>query len=374
MSRSAIVVGAGIAGLAAVIALRQAGYAVTIVEDAPRLAPAGAAISLWGNAMAALDRLGAGAAIRRDAQPIAGLAVYGRDRRAILSPVALPTAEAFLPTRTLVQSSLLEALGDIDLRLGRRVTSIAQDDDGVTATLADGGELRADLAIVADGIWSPTATALIGNPPRHTGYGGVLGLSAPVDLPVPPGAAAEYWGDGERFGLFDLGGGRRYWFWMRDETAGGAGRAIGHGEVAASARGWPGDIAAAVAATPADALIRFAIHARPAPRRLGAGRIICVGDAAHAMEPNLGQGACQGIEDALALGEAARALPPDAMLAAFERARLARIRSVVTTSHRAGRAVHGTSAIERRLTRTALRAVPSAIAARAVRRYHSLPR
>jgi 2-polyprenyl-6-methoxyphenol hydroxylase-like FAD-dependent oxidoreductase len=91
----------------------------------------------------------------------------------------------------------------------------------------------------------------------------------------------------------------------------------------------------------ADALLPFSVHARGAPARLGRGRIICVGDAAHAMEPNLGQGGCQGIEDAIALGAVARRAPPEKVLRAFEALRLSRIRQVVRQSRLGAMAVHG---------------------------------
>lgn len=371
MSRTAIVAGGGIAGLAAAIALRRAGFAVTAFEDAAMLAPIGGAISLWGNAMAALDRLGAGRAIRDQAQPIDSMAVYDRRGQAILAPLATPTATSFLPTRTLVQRTLMGPLGDVDLRLGRRVAAMTQDGGGVSATLADGAVHRADIGVVADGIWSATATALIGNAPR---YGGVLGLSDPIALAGAEGAAREYRGDGERFGLFDIGGERRYWFWMRDEAPDDVARPIAIGDAVAAARGWPGDIAATAAATRAEALIRFSIHARPPPRRLGAGRIVCVGDAAHAMEPNLGQGACQGIEDAVVLGALARDTAPDDLAAAFTKARLRRVRNIVTSSYRGGRAVHARTAIERTVVRTAMRIAPRWVTTLAVARYHRLPR
>ncbi len=333
----AIVIGGGIAGLAAAIALRKAGYAVSVHEQAPELLPMGAALSLWGNAMAALDWLGVAEPVETDAAAIKSVGAFDRKGRSILSidvarayGPALPTPR--LATRTLLQSALLGGLGNVDLQLGQTLAAITQSTDGVQAEFADGTRATADLAVIADGIWSPTANALLGTAPTHQRYGGVLALSD-----VAPGACAagnsyEYWGRGERFGVFDLGGDRTYWFYMRNEVDPTGSKTLRLPDIGARLADWPASIARAVGATPADRLIPFSIHAKPPPKRLGQGRIICVGDAAHAMHPNLGQGGCQALEDALALGCAAARHAPTDILPVFERLRLKRIATFVSRS------------------------------------------
>lgn len=367
--RAAIVVGGGIAGLASAIALRQAGYAVTLLERAERIEPVGAAISLWPNAMAALDALGAAARVRAEAAPIRSLCSATRDGRPIL---ARGSAGAFLPTRTLVQAALLDAAAGVELRLGSAATAIADHGDAVEVRVAAGAPLRAELAVVADGIWSASATALLGTRPHYCGYGGVLGLSGPLAAPLPAGMSAEYNGARERFGTFDLGGGRGYWFYMRDDRASAACRSITRDDVAARAIGWPEVVGRLVAATAPGALVPFAVHARPAPRRLGRGRVICVGDAAHAMEPNLGQGACQGLEDAVAVGAAAARHAPDQLLPAFEAMRLARIRGFVRRSGQGRLGSHAPRPV-RLLARGLVRALPERIHDRIFADMYRLP-
>jgi 2-polyprenyl-6-methoxyphenol hydroxylase-like FAD-dependent oxidoreductase len=144
-----------------------------------------------------------------------------------------------------------------------------------------------------------------------------------------------------------------------------------HAAVLARARGWPPSVAEAVAATPPGRLIPFAIRAAPAPRRLGMGRIVRVGDAAHAMEPDLGQGACQALEDVAALGAVA-ALPPDRMLAAFERLRLARVRTLVRRSAGGSAGAHASWPV-RTAVRALLRAVPDAVAGSIAAAMHAMP-
>lgn len=373
---TASVLGAGIAGLAAAIALRRAGYDVEVIERAATIEPLGAAISVWANGMEALDRLGAGEAIRREAEPIVALSLMTRRGGRLIGPSA-PARDrsggtgAFLARRSLIQSSLLEALrGRVPIHLGCDVATIAQDVDGATLTLADGRVRRADLLVDARGIWSADAPRITSGKVRHAGYGGVLALSDPVEDDGPAGIAAEYWGERERFGVCDLGGGRRYWFYMRDESPGDGPPNLQN--VRERAALFPTPVERAVAATPANRLIPISIHARTRPRRYGEGRIVCVGDAAHAMEPNLGQGACQGLEDALALGHLAEAVGPERIAAGMDRLRLARVGGLMRDAALASRAVHA-GAATRAVARTALRLTPAAVHGWAMARQQRLP-
>lgn len=372
--RSAIVVGGGIGGLAAAIGLRNAGYHVAVHERAPELKPQGAALSLWSNAIQALRALGAARRIEAEAQPIDTMLVATRGGHAILGPRRVASVDgtaAYLATRALVQSALLDAIGETAIHLGSEVVDVDQDGVGATARLADGSTERADVIVVANGIWSNSASALIGNPPRHCGYGGVIALSDPADHPESTCRVAEYWGNRERFGFCDIGGGRRYWFHIVDQLPGAA--PLSHAErIVRASDGWPDGIALAVRATPPDRLITFDCHARAAPRKLGAGRILCVGDAAHAMEPNLGQGACQAFEDAVALSVAACRVPPKQIASAVEDMRLKRVRRSVTQSHQARYGAHA-PVLVRNMIQAALSLIPDAIHDKAIGSAHDMP-
>jgi 2-polyprenyl-6-methoxyphenol hydroxylase-like FAD-dependent oxidoreductase len=158
------------------------------------------------------------------------------------------------------------------------------------------------------------------------------------DQPLPPGPAQEIWWQGERFGVFDAGQGKRYWFYMRSAKSSAAIADMTLPELQKTAVGWPEIVSETIAAT--DACIPVAIHAKPPPKSMGKGKIICIGDAAHPMEPNQGQGACQSIEDAWALGVLAHRLPPEAILPELEKQRLKRVGKVVRESALIGQAAH----------------------------------
>ncbi|HEX8384080.1 MAG TPA: FAD-dependent monooxygenase [Sphingomonas sp.] len=368
--RRALVLGGGIAGLASAVALARAGWSVSVHERASSMEPLGAALSLWPNATAALDALGVLASVAASGAPLRSMLVADRRGRPIIGPRAVH-GPALMVTRSALQGRLADALGTIPLHLDDTVDGVDQDRSGAVARFADGRRVAADLVIDAGGIWS-TLAGVPGRPrPDFRGYGGVVALSDPTYGPGLNGAASEYWRTNERFGVFELPERRRYWFYMHDQRIDQA--APDHGYVSRRAIGWPRSVIEAIAATAPDRLIPFAISARPAPKALGRGRIVGVGDAAHAMEPNLGQGACQALEDAAALGAIAAHTPPDRMLAAFERLRLERVRAIVRRSAEGRMGAHGPRPVQA-IMRAILRAVPESLTERVARSVHTMPK
>lgn len=376
MARRAIIIGGGIAGLSAAIALRQAGWDILLYEQAEELKPMGAALSLWPNAMAALASLGCDTLIRAEAQQLDRLALADSTGRTIMpADVAriMPGSKAFIPTRTLLQAALLAGLNGLKPQLGHRLATFSQDANGVSARFDNGVEADGDLLVAADGIWSSIADQVIGTKPAHVGYGGVLALSDPVPGFPSTGQGHEYWGDHERFGLIDIVEDRKYWFYMRNEGTPAESGNVTKAMIDKAMADWPKAIRAAIAATPDDRLIPFSIHARPVPKRLGNGRIVCVGDAAHAMEPNLGQGGCQSLEDAVALGAAARGADVLSVLATYEKLRLARVGRVVSLSSQAGIVPHHLPQWLSLISRAAMRAVLPIVGTQTQRDIYTMP-
>lgn len=373
MAKNAIIVGGGIAGLSAGIALRKAGYEVTLFEQAPKLEPLGAAISIWRNAMAGLDWLGCGDALRARAVPVRRLLLSALSGRALFGPVDVSAGDNWLPMRSTLQDVLLARLGTACCRLATPIEAVEERGEKVIARSGGVAVAEADLAVVADGIHSNVATGLLGNAPIYRGYGAVIGIGHSPGDGFETGLAQEFWGRRERFGLLDAGDGRRFWFYMApfahpEEVAG-----IGHGAILARAQQWPEPVGAAVAHTAADSLIRIPIRSRPMPPALGRGRVICIGDAAHAMEPNQGQGGCQGIEDAWLLGRLAQRLPPDALLPELQSRRLPRVRRYWRDSELIGMAAHSANGLQRGFGRSLLALAPSWLDRRQIASNHRSP-
>jgi 2-polyprenyl-6-methoxyphenol hydroxylase-like FAD-dependent oxidoreductase len=344
--RRALVVGGGIGGLAAAIALRRAGWAADVVERARELGEVGAGIALWANGLAALERLGLGERVRALAMPegIAGIRLPDGERLFDTASEALRARHGTLVVvlhRAELHGALLDALGRDRVRTGATCVGFAQDASGVTARFADGTTERAALLVGADGLHSVVRAQLHGDgAPRYAGYTSWRGVTRIDAGRVVP---AETWGRGARFGMTPLADGRVYWFATKDAPPGARSPDGERAELLRTFGGWHEPIRALIEATPDDAILRHDIADRPPLGRWGEGRVTLLGDAAHPMTPNLGQGACQALEDAVALGRALAAGYPLAggpdvarALRAYERARLPRANAFVRRSRAAG--------------------------------------
>jgi 2-polyprenyl-6-methoxyphenol hydroxylase-like FAD-dependent oxidoreductase len=350
MERRAMVIGAGIGGLTAALALHRQGWRVDLYERAASLDPVGSGISIAPNALRALDVLGAGDPVRARAS-IQGeatlrrpsgrrLAAAGSEgiRRAYGDPlVVLPRAElvdtlrAALPPETVHTSAPARLLdpGDGD-RLARVETPA--------------GEGEAELVVAADGIRSASRAVLLpGHPgPAYSGF-----TTWRTIVPTPPGGLpiGETWGRGALTGVIPLADGRVYLYAAALVPPGG--------------RAADGD-------ERAELLRRFGDWHRPIPELFGAaapgrvlrndvwelttplpafhrGRTALLGDAAHAMTPFQGQGACQAIEDAVVLAHALDGPPVARALAAYSAARIPRTTAVAARSRKVARLVAHTS-------------------------------
>ena len=337
----ALVIGGGIGGLAAAVALRRAGHEVTVFEQAPAFREVGAGLAVSANALKALDALG----LRERAAARGALArrlLLRTSSGLVLSDFRL---EAGQESVGIHRAALLEILAaaarEQTVEFGMRCTGVAQDPLGVTATFADGSSARGDFLIGADGINSVTRASILGaSKPRYAGYVGWRAVT-PLEAALrTPDVFWETWGRGLRFGCVEIGGGRAYWFVA--ETVPKPAAAPPSGSATARLRrlvaGWHEPIEAIVASTADDGVSRTAIYDRRPTRRWGRGRVTLLGDAAHAMTPNLGQGASQALEDAAVLGRVAEdASDVPAMLRLYEQRRVKRANTIVRRSRQIGR-------------------------------------
>jgi 2-polyprenyl-6-methoxyphenol hydroxylase-like FAD-dependent oxidoreductase len=333
----AIVIGAGIGGLAAGIALGRAGIDVEVYEQADELREVGAGLSLWANAVQALDRLGLGDTVRSFSTTygVAGLRTWRGD--IITAPS--PDLERELGVLCIVmhRAELLEALvgalGRERIRTGARCQRFVEEPDGVTAEFADGRRARGDVLVGADGLHSVVRAQIHGAaPPAYAGY---TAWRAVVTFDRDAVSASESWGDGARFGMVPMSGGRVYWF--ATETAPEGGRhADEQAHLSRLFRGWHHPIEALIRSTEPGAILRNDIYDRPVLRTWGRGRVTLLGDAAHPMTPNLGQGACQALEDAIVLARSLAAGSPLRALRSYEAQRIRRANLMVTRSRHVG--------------------------------------
>jgi 2-polyprenyl-6-methoxyphenol hydroxylase-like FAD-dependent oxidoreductase len=268
---------------------------------------------------------------------------------------------------------LLDALRPGTVRYGVRAAGVSAAGTDVQVDADPGGSVeRFDLVVAADGIRSGVRAGWPGDPGvRYAGYAAWRGVtSGAVDV---RGEAGETWGRGLRFGIAPLGDGRVYWFAVATLPAGSP-LGDGHARVTRTFGGWHAPIAEVVAATPPSAVTGLEVHhlAGPVPtfRR---GRCVLLGDAAHAMTPDLGQGANQALEDAATLVRLTAGLAPDdrpgagaldAALDAYDRLRRPRTQRIARQARLLGAIAQARGPVTGRLRDTVVRLVPDGVAAR----------
>ncbi|MGW0853719.1 FAD-dependent monooxygenase [Streptomyces sp. NPDC002690] len=351
--RKALVIGAGIGGLAAAATLRRVGIEVQVFERAPELRPGTTAVSLMCNAVLALRTLDIDIApgLDKRAEVFDELKFLTRRGRPIRS---MPFRELsdrlgasnYAVHRADLQQTLLDALGDeSSIEFGATAEEFVSGEDGVEVTFADGRTVSGDVLIGADGFNSAIRRQVAGtDEPRPGNYACWL-ATVPFTHPrMSKGYAAHYWGRGQRFGLADIGRGRAYW-WATKNVPPGASGHLRRGKAGLEGlfAGWADEVREAIRTTPEESIVRITAQDRPFLQRWGAGRTTLLGDAAHPMLVSLGQGAALAIEDAVVLAQHLRATAdPVAALRGYEDERRPRTEGLVA----AARALSETEQLE----------------------------
>ncbi len=321
-----IIIGGGIAGLAVAIGLRQRGVAALVLEQAPELREIGAGLLLAPNACAVLELLGALPALLDGRSVNVRRWELGNAEGKLLSALTIPRpGEKSISTRRSdLQVALREQLPSDAVQLGCAVTDAELTDHGVRLTITEGRKISASQVIVADGAHSAVRSALWpGREPRYCGYVGWRGLVDRVPAGWENERVTERWGRGRRFGIAPVGGSRTYWYASANVPEAQCRERVSIAQLQRDFANWHDPVAEILAATPDHALLQHPISdRRPSWHWQREEKAVLLGDAAHPLTPNLGQGASMALEDAWEL--AAHWGQPDAM-ANFERKRRLRL-------------------------------------------------
>src|SRR5215217_3069488 len=357
------IIGGGIGGLTAALALRQSGFEPEVFEQAPALLDVGAAIAIWPNAMRVLERLQLTEKILEQAGVIEDICWLDQHGTLINRVSISETSESrSLPAVALhradLQSTLLHELPPASVHLGSTLVDQRQQDGKTIAIFAKGHVVEADFLIGADGIHSRVRSRFLNDgDPTFRGYTVWRGISPTIPSAILPATAIELQGHGKRFGLGPVGRERLGW-WASANTD--------HtDDLSDLFAGWYPPVLQLIEATPPSSILKTGAFDRESTKRWGNGRMTLLGDAIHPTTPNLGQGGCLAMEDELVLARCFEKYgATEETLRNYERCRYRRTAAITRYSRFYGSIGQREDIWARALRRTALSLVPEALAHR----------
>jgi 2-polyprenyl-6-methoxyphenol hydroxylase-like FAD-dependent oxidoreductase len=334
-TKTAIVIGGGIAGVAAALAARRAGWHVRVFERAPAIDRLGAGLMMWANGLQALDHLGLGD-LAAQVEPVAPTAALRNSDGLTFMPLRsgpTPDGHPLMGgiSRDVLHAGLLAALGPEHVHTGHHLTGVTQDGYAATATFDNGEVAHGDILVGADGLHSAVREYLYGDGlPEYAGY---TAWRAALPYPRSELTEGESWGSDAVFGQVALPHDHVYWYAAIPSAPDASAGADERPALLARFGGWHHPIRDVIERTPPGAILRSDLCDRASLTRWTDRRITLVGDAAHPMIPSLGQGANQALEDAVVLGrELHHCISAAAALANYEARRFRRACSFVERS------------------------------------------
>ena len=315
------IVGGGIGGIAAAVALHRAGIDATVYERANQLREVGAGMMLWPNATRVLKELGLLEKVASVSGPSHHFLVRSRTGK-ILMDIGLGDFDvpALCTRRSDLLDALLSALPADRLRLGHEYRHFEQQKSSLAIHFANGTSTAHDFLIGADGIRSRVRSQMskIGEP-IYRGYTVWRGL-ARLKGYDSKGSNSETWGRGQRFGILSTGGDRFTWYATANTGPDHVDSHLGRRhELKQLFAGWHEPVESLIAATEEGAILKNGAYDLPPLKRWGQGRVMLLGDAAHPCTPNLGLGGCMALEDALVLAKSfCREATPELALRRYE--------------------------------------------------------
>ena len=349
------IIGGGIGGLTTALALKQSGFQAEVFEQAPALLDVGAAIALWPNAMRVLECLQLTDKILERAGVMKEIRWLDQDGF-LINRVSIGENSAVALHRADLQAILLHSLAKESIHLDHAFVSYKEHSDKMIATFANGNSVEADFLIGADGIHSDVRAQFINDgEPVDRGYTVWRGISPHVPNQIPPATAIELHGRGKRFGIGPVGLGRLGW-WATANVS-------DTDDLSSLFAGWYQPVLELIEATPKRSILKTRALDRVPNKTWGTGRMTLLGDAIHPTTPNLGQGGCLAIEDALVLVSCFRKYgAAEEALRNYERLRYQRTAAVTKYSRYYGAVGQWENIWARGLRKTALALVPESIA------------
>ncbi len=366
--RKILIIGGGIGGLTTAIALQQKGLNVQVYENALVLQPLGAGIVLAANAMQVLRTLGLEGEILAQGKLLRHFSILSQQGDVLAQTDSLRVSQRygndnFAIHRADLHRVLLARLGNGVVHPGKRCTGFTQTARGVQVRFDDGTEATGDYLVAADGIHSAIRRQLLPeSAPRYAGYTCWRTVIDGWPAGFNGERASETWGHRGRIGMVPLTGNRIYLFACKRAPARSEQmRQYTTAQLLASFHDYHTPVPQVLAAAHHPLLWNDILDLAPL-RQFAFGRVVLTGDAAHATTPNMGQGACQAIEDALVLANCFEKYPDgEAAFKVFEQKRLARTGEIIRTSRQIGQVAQLENKFLAALRNAAMRWVPESV-------------
>lgn len=371
------VVGAGIGGLTAGIALRKRGYDVSIYERAPSFKAVGTGITIAANAMSIFADLGIADEVTAAGQPFE-FACLGRPDGSTIARVNTKKVSAALGHTSVgihradLHDVLARAFGHDAIHCDHELARLNSNDTGVRAEFTNGEAVESDLLVGADGLRSKVREILFGDSPyRDAGqacWRGVVDRSALTRADaIEPTVAWELWGRGARFGYLSINAHQVYWYATLSTPLVDFPMEDLEQFRARFAPMWNETVRDIVLSTPDETIIAAALIDRKPADKWHTDRVVLLGDAIHPTTPNMGQGACMAIESAWALAYClSEESNPAAAFAFYHELRAARTRMITTQSYRMGGLAQTLSPWKAKVRNAVFSAMPVSMQERAV--------
>jgi len=305
-----VIIGAGMGGLTTGIALKKFGHQVRIFEQTEKILPVGAAISLWSNGVKCLNYLGLTDKIAKlggqmdDLAYVDGLTGDVMTQFSLLPLIEEVGQRPYPVARADLQNMLMDEFGRDQIYLGKKMVSLEDKADYVEVHFADGSSTQADLLIGADGTHSMTRTYVLGQQVqrRYAGYVNWNGLVEISEDLAPAQQWTTYVGEGKRASLMPVADGKFYFFLDVPLPAGLDNNRDEYKKLLKQYFvDWCQPVQQLIERLDPQKTNRVEIHDIEPFTQFYKGRVVILGDAAHSTTPDIGQGGCQAMEDAIYL-------------------------------------------------------------------------
>lgn len=367
MQTTISIVGGGIAGLTTAIALQNMGIRVKVFEAAPEIKAVGAGLTLGANAIKAFEKLGMAQEVTEAGRQLSGFTIYDNKGKPLTRTNTKRLSEKFGVNnftihRSVLHKVLLSKLDPACIVTGKRSTHIQQKKEGYTVLFDDGTEHETACLIVAEGINSPIRKKLLPDSRlRYSGYTCWRGIVDNSAMKIEE--TSETWGTKGRFGIVPMANNTVYWFaCINAEANSETFRSYKIKNLLDHFKDYHSPVPQILANTADEALIWGDINDLEPINKYAFGNAVLIGDSAHATTPNLGQGACQAIEDAVILArEIQRSADIQSAFKSFENKRLKRTHFIVNRSYQIGKIAQESNLLLAGLRNMMLRWVPEKI-------------